>query len=106
MSAWGTRFRSCTAATVPYPGSQRRILNTLSFGSPPLPPLRTARRPLSSRAPSRPIPSAVIYNAPVIAFARGCMTVMTWLFLVGVAGSLLVIVISFVEDLTEIVGKE
>lgn len=34
------------------------------------------------------------------------MTVMTWLFLVGVAGSLLVIVISFVEDLNELVGKD
>ncbi|MGA7524821.1 MAG: hypothetical protein WBW84_20390 [Acidobacteriaceae bacterium] len=42
----------------------------------------------------------------MLAFAHACMTVMTWLFLVGVAGSLLVIVISFVEDLNELVGKD
>jgi hypothetical protein len=34
------------------------------------------------------------------------MAVITWLFLVGFAGSLLVILISFFEDLTELVGKE
>jgi hypothetical protein len=48
----------------------------------------------------------LIYNAPVIALARACMTGMTWLFLIGVAGSLFVIVISFFEDLNELVGKE
>ena len=34
------------------------------------------------------------------------MMVLTWLFLVGVAGSLIVILISFFEDLTELVGRE
>jgi hypothetical protein len=51
-------------------------------------------------------PTPLIYNAPVIAFARACMTGMTWIFFVGVAGSLLVIIISFFEDLNELVGKE
>ena len=51
-------------------------------------------------------PVLLIYNAPVLAFARACMTVMTWIFLVGITGSLLVIVISFIEDLTQISGKE
>jgi hypothetical protein len=31
---------------------------------------------------------------------------LTWLFLVGLTGSLLVIVISFFEDLNELVGKD
>jgi hypothetical protein len=34
------------------------------------------------------------------------MSLLVWLFFVGVAGSLLVILISFVEDLHELVGKE
>jgi len=34
------------------------------------------------------------------------MFVMVWLFFIGVTGSLLVILISFVEDLTELLGKE
>ncbi len=42
----------------------------------------------------------------MIALARAGMTVLTWLFLVGLAGSLLVILISFFEDLNELVGKE
>ena len=53
-------------------------------------------------APRTPL----IYNAVVLDFARTCMTVMTWLFFVGAAGSLLVVIISFFEDLTELVGKE
>lgn len=31
---------------------------------------------------------------------------MTWIFFVGVAGSLIVILISFFEDLNELMGKE
>jgi hypothetical protein len=42
----------------------------------------------------------------VIAFAHAVMSVMVWLFFIGVIGSLLVILISFVEDLTELLGKE
>jgi hypothetical protein len=34
------------------------------------------------------------------------MSVMVWLFFIGVTGSLLVILISFVEDLNELIGKE
>lgn len=34
------------------------------------------------------------------------MTGLTWLFLIGFAGSLVVILISFVEDLIELVGKD
>ena len=49
---------------------------------------------------------ALIYNASVIALARACMTGMVWLFFIGIAGSLLVIIISFFEDLNELVGKE
>jgi len=42
----------------------------------------------------------------VIAIGRAAMQVLTWLFLVGISGSLLVILISFFEDLNELVGKE
>jgi len=34
------------------------------------------------------------------------MQVLTWMFLVGISGSLLVILISFFEDLNELVGKD
>jgi len=34
------------------------------------------------------------------------MAVMTWLFFIGVTGSLIVIFISFFEDLNELLGKE
>lgn len=49
---------------------------------------------------------SLIYNALVIAFARAIMSILTWLFFAGVAGSLLVILISFFEDLNELLGKE
>lgn len=42
----------------------------------------------------------------MIALARAGMTLLTWLFLVGLAGSLLVILISFFEDLNELLGKD
>jgi hypothetical protein len=48
----------------------------------------------------------LIYNAGVLAFAHAVMSVLTWIFFVGIAGSLLVILISFFEDLNELVGKE
>lgn len=53
-----------------------------------------------------PDPGPLIYNFPVLAFARGVMSVMTWLFFIGVTGSLIVILISFFEDLNELIGKE
>ncbi|MFP5229740.1 MAG: hypothetical protein ACLGXA_19175 [Acidobacteriota bacterium] len=42
----------------------------------------------------------------MIALAHAGMTLLTWLFLIGSAGSLLVIFISFFEDLFELIGKE
>ncbi|MFY9747639.1 MAG: hypothetical protein WA891_01500 [Acidobacteriaceae bacterium] len=42
----------------------------------------------------------------MLAFAHAVMSVLTWIFFVGIAGSLLVILISFFEDLNELVGKE
>ena len=48
----------------------------------------------------------LIYNDFVIVLAKAVMTLMTWIFFVGIAGSLLVILISFFEDLNELVGKE
>jgi hypothetical protein len=42
----------------------------------------------------------------VLALALAAMNVLTWLFLIGFAGSLLVILISFFEDLNELVGKD
>lgn len=48
----------------------------------------------------------VIYNARVIVLAHAIMTLLTYIFFVGIAGSLLVILISFFEDLNELVGKE
>jgi len=48
----------------------------------------------------------LIYNFPVLALAQAAMTAATWIFFIGVAGSLLVILISFFEDLTELIGKD
>jgi hypothetical protein len=42
----------------------------------------------------------------VIAIGHAAMMALTWMFLVGCAGSLLVILISFVEDFSELVGKD
>jgi O-antigen/teichoic acid export membrane protein len=42
----------------------------------------------------------------VFALAKAAMSAATWIFFVGIAGSLLVILISFFEDLHELLGKE
>jgi hypothetical protein len=42
----------------------------------------------------------------VYAFAHDAMSLATWLFFIGIAGSLLVIIISFAEDLHELLGKD
>jgi hypothetical protein len=42
----------------------------------------------------------------VIALAHAGMTLLTWIFLIGFAGSLIVILISFFEDLNELIGKD
>jgi hypothetical protein len=47
-----------------------------------------------------------LYPVVVIALAHAGMTLLTWLFFLGGAGSLLVILLSFFEDLTELFGKE
>ena len=39
-------------------------------------------------------------------FAYKLMSLATWLFFIGIAGSLLVIIISFAEDLHELLGKD
>jgi hypothetical protein len=50
--------------------------------------------------------AAWLYPVLVIALAHAGMTLLTWLFFIGAAGSLLVILISFFEDLTELFGEE
>jgi hypothetical protein len=42
----------------------------------------------------------------VIALAKTAMSIATWLFFVGIIGSLIVVVISFIEDLTQLGGKD
>ncbi|HEV2277865.1 MAG TPA: hypothetical protein VGS02_06805 [Acidobacteriaceae bacterium] len=58
----------------------------------------------SYRPPATGYP--LVYNSPVIALAHTAMTVATWLFFVGILGSLIVVVISFVEDLSQLFGKD
>ena len=48
----------------------------------------------------------LVYNSPVIALAQTAMTVATWMFIVGFLGSLIVVVISFVEDLSQLISKD
>jgi hypothetical protein len=50
-------------------------------------------------------PVAKVYNIQVIEFAKLGMHVLTFLFFVGLAGSSVVVVISFVEDLAELLGE-
>jgi hypothetical protein len=63
-----------------------------------------------SRGPGRRPPATgrrqLIYNSPVLTLAHDAMSIATWLFFIGIAGSLLVIVISFAEDLRELLGKD
>jgi hypothetical protein len=47
-----------------------------------------------------------LYPVLVIALAHAGMMLLTWLFLIGAVGSLVVIFLSFFEDLTELFGKE
>ncbi|MGB9146784.1 MAG: hypothetical protein WCC14_13240 [Acidobacteriaceae bacterium] len=42
----------------------------------------------------------------MLALAHFGMSLCTWLFFIGSAGSLLVILISFFEDLHELLGKD
>src|SRR5690348_17222839 len=46
------------------------------------------------------------YNTPVIALAKTAMSIANWLFCIGFVGSLIVVLISFVEDLTQLGGKD
>jgi hypothetical protein len=63
--------------------------------------------------PAHPLESCSLYPAPrtlypvfVLALAHLGMSLCTWLFFIGIAGSLLVILISFFEDLHELIGKD
>ncbi len=47
-----------------------------------------------------------LYPVFVLALAHFGMSLCTWLFFIGIAGSLLVILISFFEDLHELIGKD
>jgi O-antigen/teichoic acid export membrane protein len=42
----------------------------------------------------------------VIALAKTAMSIATWLFFIGFVGSLIVVVISFIEDLSQLGGKD
>lgn len=42
----------------------------------------------------------------MIALAKTAMSIATWLFFIGIIGSLVVVLISFVEDLTQLGGKD
>ncbi len=42
----------------------------------------------------------------MLALAHFGMSLCTWLFFIGISGSLLVILISFFEDLHELLGKD
>ncbi|WP_050061640.1 hypothetical protein [Silvibacterium bohemicum] len=65
----------------------------------------TAIQPESNIAgESVPALVAKVYNNCVIEFAKLGMHVLTFLFFVGLAGSSVVVVISFVEDLAELLG--
>lgn len=48
----------------------------------------------------------LVYNSVVLSLAHAAMSVATWIFFIGIAGSLAVIIISFAEDLHELFGKD
>jgi hypothetical protein len=62
--------------------------------------------PFSESLPSLRGPAQLVrvYNRPVNELAHFAMHVLTVLFFIGLAGSSIVVVISFVEDLTELIG--
>lgn len=49
---------------------------------------------------------STLYPVFVLALAHFGMSLCTWLFFIGIAGSLVVILISFFEDLHELLGKD
>ena len=57
-------------------------------------------------SPSTLGPPPLFYNLSVLALAHIAMATATWLFFIGSIGSLIVIFISFAEDLHELLGKD
>lgn len=58
----------------------------------------------STQRPATSYP--LVYNSHVIALAKAAMTAATWIFFAGIIGSIIVVVISFFEDLAVLVGKD
>jgi hypothetical protein len=52
-----------------------------------------------------PVP-CTLYPVFMTALAHAGLALFTWLFFLGAAGSLLVILLSFFEDLADLFGKE
>jgi hypothetical protein len=46
-----------------------------------------------------------VYNCVVIALAQIGMHILTFMFLLGLVGASVVVVLSFIEDLTELLGE-
>jgi hypothetical protein len=57
------------------------------------------------RFESRSISTAWVYNLLVTAILQFIMHVLTVLFFLGLAGSSVVVILSFVEDLNELLGE-
>ena len=52
-----------------------------------------------------PLQHSPRYNSHVIAFAQTVMHILVVLFFLGLAGSAVIVVISFIEDLSELLGE-
>jgi hypothetical protein len=46
------------------------------------------------------------YNSPVLAIMQFALHLLTILFFVGLVGSAVVVILSFIEDLGELLGEE
>lgn len=77
------------------------MIQRLMSGS-PLP--RPFSESLTSQQATAPL-IVRVYNNSVLAFAQFAMHVLVFLFFLGLAGSSVVVVISFVEDLNELLGE-
>ena len=51
-------------------------------------------------------PALLLYNPLVIALLQFAMHLVTILFFIGLAGSAVVVILSFIEDLGELLGEE
>jgi hypothetical protein len=52
-----------------------------------------------------PLQHSSRYNPFVIAFAQAVMHILVVLFFLGLAGSAVIVVLSFIEDLSELLGE-